>query len=380
MGGRNQVAQSPHDRARLPGQGRVGGYRLLGAWLGREISALDPGCFALVMATGIVSNGFFLEGQREISDALFAVNLAAYLWLGSLTLLRALRFGKALWEDLVNPRLVFSFFTFVAATDVLGMSTGIRGFSTIALSMWGLAFVVWAILIYLGFAVLAVFNADDGAKIIDGAWLNAIVGTQSLVILGGEVALPAANVGAQGYLVIHMLWTIGLGLYGIYVALLSYRAFFFALKPTDVTPVLWVVMGAAAISANAGSVLALDGAVTPFLRTMQPFVDGVTFAIWAWATWCIPPLTLLGIWKHGIHRAPIGRVSMLWSMVFPLGMYAVTSFRLSRVADAPTLATWSSVVAWIALAAWGATALAVVVASVRSARTFIELAPTGRQR
>jgi tellurite resistance protein TehA-like permease len=62
---------------------------------------------------------------------------------------------------------------------------------------------------------------------------------------------------------------------------------------------------------------------------------------------------------------------MLWSIVFPVGMYGVASFRLSRVADVPALESWSWAVAWIALAAWGATAIALVIASLRSVREFV---------
>jgi len=51
-------------------------------------------------------------------------------------------------------------------------------------------------------------------------------------------------------------------------------------------------MGAAAISANAGSVLVLTDSGIPFLQSMRPFVDGVTPIIWAWATWWIPLLLL----------------------------------------------------------------------------------------
>ena len=47
-------------------------------WLGREIATLNPGSFALVMATGIISNSFFFEGRRGVSDALFAINAAAF--------------------------------------------------------------------------------------------------------------------------------------------------------------------------------------------------------------------------------------------------------------------------------------------------------------
>jgi hypothetical protein len=46
---------------------------------------------------------------------------------------------------------------------------------------------------------------------------------------------------------------VALTLYGILAVLLSYRIFFFDLKPDDATPVLWVVMGAAAIRLRASS-------------------------------------------------------------------------------------------------------------------------------
>src|SRR5690348_3438961 len=108
----------------------------LRAWLDREVASLHPGCFSLVMATGIISNAFFFEGRRELSDALLAVNLVAYPWLIVVTLVRAVRFRRALWRDLLDPRLVFSFFTIVAATDVLGGALSSRGFADIAVMLW----------------------------------------------------------------------------------------------------------------------------------------------------------------------------------------------------------------------------------------------------
>jgi tellurite resistance protein TehA-like permease len=372
----NEVARgwkTPDGRHRA-GLRRFGAWRFVAAWVGREVAILDPGCFALVMATGIVSNAFFLQGQHALADALFAVNLAAFPLLWLLTAWRVARFGASLWADLVSPRRVFLFFTAVAATDVLGMSIAMRGFTTIALAMWLFALALWFVLIYLGFGVLMLRNTVDGADVVEGAWLNAIVGTQSLAILGAFAALPAAHAGPQLFMLLHMLWTLGLILYGIFVALLSYRIFFAALKPDDVTPPLWVVMGAAAISVNAGAILIVRGGTTPFLHSLQPFLDGVTLATWAWATWWIPLLLLLGIWKHGHNRIPIRYTPMLWSMVFPLGMYAVATLRLSRLADVPVLGSWSWAVAWLALAAWAATALGLGVATFRKARAFVVLA------
>jgi tellurite resistance protein TehA-like permease len=95
----------------------------------------------------------------------------------------------------------------------------------------------------------------------------------------------------------------------------------------------------------------------PFLQAMRGFVGAVTLIAWAWATWWIPLLALLGIWKHGWRRAPLGYSLTLWSMVFPLGMYALASWRLGHAADLAALGGVARVMMWIALAAWAATAV-----------------------
>jgi hypothetical protein len=97
---------------------RVRTLRLIVEWADREIAVLDPGIFALVMATGIISNALLLQRHGALSDAMFAVNLFAYPWLLLLTVVRAARFGNALAADLLSPQRVFSFFTIVAATDM----------------------------------------------------------------------------------------------------------------------------------------------------------------------------------------------------------------------------------------------------------------------
>ena len=45
------------------------------SWISRQIATLYPGCFALVMATGIISNGLFFEDHHGWSNALFAFEL-----------------------------------------------------------------------------------------------------------------------------------------------------------------------------------------------------------------------------------------------------------------------------------------------------------------
>jgi len=338
------------------------------AWLDREVAALYPGCFALVMATGIISNAFFLEDRHVVSDALFAANLVAYPWLIALTVVRALRHGRALWTDLTDPRLVFSFFTIVAGTDVFGIALNLRGFAALAFFLWVSALLLWFVLIYFSFGVLTFLNTAHGANVVHGGWLIAIVGTESLVILGTVVAPGLGSLGPTVFVLIHMLWGVGLGLYAIFIVLFAHRIFFIDVAPDDITPLLWVVMGAAAIATNAGSTLILSDTHMPFLHSMRPFIDGITLILWAWATWWIPLLVLFGIWKHGVCRVPLAYTPMLWSLVFPLGMYALASLRLSLAADFPPLRMLSRGMVWIALAAWIATAAGLALASWRSLR------------
>ncbi|MFO1185994.1 MAG: tellurite resistance/C4-dicarboxylate transporter family protein [Alphaproteobacteria bacterium] len=334
-----------------------------------------PGYFALVMATGIISNAFYLQGYTSLSNALFAVNLFAYPALWLIYSVRIARFRSALWIDLTDPRLVFAFFTIVAGTDVFGVGMNLRGFSTAAQSMWLFALVVWFALIYFSFAVLTFLNTAHGANVVHGGWLIAIVGTESLVVLGTGIAPAFGPLSPTVFVLIHMLWGVGLGLYGIFITLFAYRIFFFEVKPDDITPLLWVVMGAAAITCNAGSTLILTESGMPFLLDMRPFIDGVTLLMWAWATWWIPLLVLFGIWKHVFYRVPVSYTPMLWSLVFPLGMYALASLRVSLAADFPPLTMISSAMVWVALAAWALTALGLVTSTVRNYRDFVAATP-----
>lgn len=352
--------------AAAPGRGRATVF----AWLMHEIDTLHPGVFALVMATGIISNAFYFERSHALSSVLFAVNVAAYCWLIAATIMRAFRAPGAMWADLANPRQVFASFTLIAATDVVGVGAVLRGWSTLAAAMWLAALLLWLILIYASFAVLTFLNTGHEADVVHGGWLIGIVGTESLVILGTLLTPLFGAAAPLVFVATHMLWGIGLAFYGIYITLFAHRIFFFAFAPEDISPLLWVVMGAAAISTNAGTALIATDSHLAFLRSMRGFIDGVTLIAWAWATWWIPLLVLLGVWKHGLQRVPLRYSPMMWALVFPLGMYAVASLRLSLAADVSVLRIMSLAMTWIALVAWGATAIGLLASLWESYREF----------
>lgn len=340
----------------------------LRARLADAIRRLYPGYFALVMATGIISNMARLLDHGLLSDALYAVNLLAFSWLALALALRTLLFPRALWADLIDPRLVFSFFTIVAAADVLGIQLLMRGHVSAALALWLFAFVVWIALAYLSFSVLTFVNAGSGADVIHGGWLIAIVGTESLAILGALLAPALGTWKAPMFVAAHMLWGVGIVHYGIFITLFSYRLFFLRVESADMTPLFWVIMGAAAISTNAGSTLIMSDTGIPFLLALRPFADGTTLILWAWATWWIPLLLVFGVWKYVVRGERLAYHPSFWSLVFPLGMYALATWRLSLAADFAPLQWVPRIMLWVALAAWVVTMYGALAAVRRGLR------------
>ena len=316
------------------------------------LQALHPGNFALVMASGILSAGLQIQGQRWLSDALCVFAIVAWLCLLVLSLVRLLRFTSAVRIDLLNPRIVFSFFTLVAATDIVGLLLQDRGYVTLAIACWFMAFSAWCVLLYLAFSVLTFLTHENNVNIVHGGWLISIVGTQSLVLLGAKIAPSLGEYSVYMMVEVHMLWGLGLMFYGIFVTLFCYRIFFLRLRPHDISPLLWVTMGAAAISANAGTSLLTEDTNLLFLEMQRPFIVGITMMIWGWGTWWIPMLVLFSFWKHVVNHLPLKYEPIWWSFVFPLGMYSVASARLGLTAEFPPLQWISEVMIWVALGAW----------------------------
>ena len=316
------------------------------------LQALHPGNFALVMASGILSTGLHIQHQEWLSDALCVFAIAAWLCLLALSLVRLFYFSSAVRIDLLNPRMVFSFFTLVAATDIVGLLLQERGYATLAIICWFTAFSAWCLLLYLAFSVLTFLTHENNVNIVHGGWLISIVGTQSLVLLGANIAPSLGDYSVYMMVEVHMLWGLGLMFYGIFVTLFCYRIFFLRLRPTDISPLLWVTMGAAAISANAGTALLTEETHLSFLEMQRPFIVGITMMIWGWGTWWIPMLALFSFWKHVVNRLPLTYEPIWWSLVFPLGMYSVASARLGLAAEFPPLQWISEMMVWITLGAW----------------------------
>lgn len=312
----------------------------------------NPSYFTLTMATGIIAIALQLHGYGTLSYPFTAIALLSWITLLALYTWRLIKFPLAVFDNLRTPSTAFSFFSFVAATSVCGLLLHSMGSHKLALAAWFIAFLYWSAVLYLSFASLCFGRPSQLSSIVDGGWLMMIVATQSLVLLGVKVAPVLGQYQDAMMVEITMLWCLGMLFYCIFVTLFCYRIFFTKTDTDDFSPLIWVVMGAAAINANAASSLVLANPNLSVLAELRPIMLMMAILWWTWASWWVPMLLAIGVWKHGYHRKPLNYTPALWSMVFPLGMYSVATKKLVLSAEFSPLITLSQGMLWIALLAW----------------------------
>ncbi len=333
------------------------------------VADLYPGYFALVMATGIVSIAAFVHGFPKPADILFWFNAGAYAVLWVLTLMRLVRFPARLAADLTTHQRGSGFLTIVAGTAVLGtQAVLLKGALGIAIGLWVAAVALWALLMYAFVTAVTVLDRkkptlDVG---INGSWLLLIVSTESLAVLGAVVAphMPHTHGILFASLAAHL---VGWMLYIVVIGLIFYRWTFFGMHPEQTHPPYWINMGALAITAVAGANLLAAAPDWPFLQEIAPFLKAGTVLFWAFASWWIPLLLIVGVWRHGVQRVKLAYDPQYWSAVFPLGMYSVATYKILGVTGLSSLEGLSTAFLWIAVGVWALT-FAGMVGRIASAR------------
>jgi len=316
------------------------------------------------MATGILSTGEVMFGRQLTSGALLVVAAAGYVVLCAGYALRAAWHPSRFWADTGRPERAFGFFTFVAGSNVLALRLALAGQSVAAEALAVLGGVACLILSYGIFArvALATVKPPPG-EAVNGSWLIWVVATQSLSIafsvLGAGSGLPSE----MAALAATSLWAFGAILYVLLMAIILARLLLLPLDAAQASPPYWITMGATAITVFAGADLLRLSPSLPSVAVGST-VEGFTLFLWAFGSWWIPFLVLLTVWRY---LAPAVRVyeQTLWSMVFPLGMYAVATAAFGEAAGLPLLKPIAAAEIWLALAAWLAVAAWMVISWAR---------------
>jgi tellurite resistance protein TehA-like permease len=314
---------------------------------------LYPGYFALVMATGIISTGTFLLGPSWLSRALLAVACAGLVVLAAALVARLIFFRSAVAADFHAPDRVFGFFTITAGLDVLGVRLALAGHPLATAILAALAAAIWLVLTYgVPASLLLARTHDSILGGVNGSWLLWIVATQSLSITAAALVPVWPSQSALLAPVAIGLWCVGLLLYLMVVALILLRWLTVPMTPATLGPPYWILMGATAISVLAGAKALVLPPDIPVVRATAGFVEGFSFALWAFGTWWVPLLIILGLWRHIRRHWPLTYEPTLWSVVFPLGMYSVATLTFGKAAHLAFMAPLAHVVLWVAVAAW----------------------------
>ena len=328
---------------------------------------LFPGYFALVMATGIVSIACHLLAIPAAPSVLLGVNWIAYAALFTLTLVRLFKFPAQALNDASDFKRAPGFFAIVAGTCMLGAQTMVvANGSAIATVLWYAGLGLWFLVMYSFFTAMTLSEHKPPlASGISGAWLMASVASQSIAVLRASLDAGDAPPPALQLLCL-VMFMIGCMLYLTIIPLISYRLIFFRFETTDFTPPYWINMGAVAITTLAGSLLISHANKWPLLSSYIGFLRGFTLFFWAAATWWIPFLIILTVWRYLVRRDRVQYEPQFWSMVFPLGMYAVATFELSRAEALPFLAAIARIFGFVALTAWSLTFAGLIAQLVHS--------------
>ncbi|MGC1212267.1 MAG: tellurite resistance/C4-dicarboxylate transporter family protein [Micromonospora sp.] len=342
---------------------------------------LYPGYFALVMATGICSTAMRDIGYLRLSAVLLAIAVVAFGVLCCALTLRVIRYRQELLADLAAPDRAYAFVTFVAACEVVAVRLAGDRHDTASVLPAVLGAVAWLGLSYT-IPVRLILGPRPRPVLVgvNGTWFIWVVGTQSLAVSAAVLDRDTSGDARVTALAAVLMWSVGVVLYLVVATLVLARLLLLEVRPEDLTPPYWVTMGATAITVLAAARI-LNMAPAPALAATRPVVAGLGVMLWAFGTWLIPLLVVFGVWRHVLRRVRLSYLPALWSIVFPLGMYATASMELGKAASLPIIEDIGRTWTWVALPAWAAVFIAMCTSLVTSAarwiRTYHDQRPAG---
>jgi tellurite resistance protein TehA-like permease len=180
--------------------------------------------------------------MEAIAWSLFRVNSVFYGVLCFLMLVRLTRHFPRLVEDFTNQSKSSGFLTLVPATCVLGAQfTALLQGSDLGtrygLFLWIAGTFLWVVVMYTFIAVMTIQHKKSSLEsAINGAWLLAVVATQSVSVLGTSVAQQLPGLSGIVHFLNLAMFLAGCMLYIMIITLIFYRLTFLGLTLQGLTP------------------------------------------------------------------------------------------------------------------------------------------------
>jgi tellurite resistance protein TehA-like permease len=325
------------------------------------------------MATGIVSAALQQAGLPWPSGVLLGLAAAALTILLARSGWRAAAFHDGRAAGLGRPDRAFASFALVAACGVLASRLATAGAVGVAGVLAAVTVAAWPILTWLVPVRVARHPGRVAIADVNGTWYLWAVATESLAIVA---AFPpqASGLGARlSVFVAIVAWAGGLGLYLVITALLVARIVIAGIGPAQIRAPYWVAMGVPSISVFAATrIVRITGA--PAIAAARPVIISLAILFWTLATALIPLLAMLTA-RTTVRRPFPGRWPRYrpeaWTVVFPLGMYAMASLELGRAAGVPLIHGLGTAAVWPATAAWALVATTMAASPFRHHQTAV---------
>lgn len=316
------------------------------------ISDLHPGSFAMVMAIGIVASVASAHGLTAIANILFLIDIAMFAFLTIFSIVRIFRYSRAMRADLIDSEKGYAFLTCVAGTAILGNDSLLIGHSTApGLALLALSACLWLVLNYLvTSAMILRANKPTQNSPVNSSWLLLVVATQSIVVLACGALPHIVELKAELFFAATALWFLGAAMYACLITLI-FQKYTLSSGDIELKPTHWIDMGAMAITVLSGTALAAHAPDYAQFSQLVPLFTGVSVASWAVASWAIPMALIMALSQ--IRKVKdLKYDATLWSFVFPLGMYAACTNKLSALTHLSILQPLSVAMFWFSLVAW----------------------------
>ena len=299
----------------------------------RLIAHFPYNYFALVMATGIVSIGCDTAGFHAIAKIMLYLNSVHYVVCLVLAVAKLVTLPGAVWEDLIHSDKGPGYLTMVAGTSVLGVQYNtLTTLSGVPLMLMFVSIALYLVVIFSMIAGIAMSKDKcSPAQGLDGLWLLCTVSGCSIVVLGMSLRGPAPQLQM---LFLTALWSASIMLYFIIIPLIFFKWLFSSVNRKDFSPSWWINMGALAIASLAG-VRVLDNNHHDLFLAVTPSIITITFFLWAAAMWWLLLLLTILVWRTVTRSLDLRYSPGNWSIVFPSGMFAVTTINVMRYLEVP---------------------------------------------